>query len=93
MGKCWMRSAARAEYEEIVRSLRDPALLEYVNNGAVMVRIFPIQPNDERRIELEYSQMLTSNSGNVEYRYPLNTEKFSAEPIESVSCECDHSLQ
>ncbi len=83
-GKVLDANAARAEYEAIVRSLRDPALLEYVNHGAVMARIFPIEPNGERKIELEYSQMLTSNSGQVEYRYPLNTEKFSAEPIQSV---------
>ena len=35
---------ARQKYEEIVRSLRDPALLEYAGRGAVQARIFPIPP-------------------------------------------------
>lgn len=84
-GKVLNADAARAEYEEIVRTLRDPALLEYVSNGAVMVRIFPIPAQGERRIQLEYGQVLTANLGLVEYRYPLNTEKFSNEPLESVT--------
>ena len=68
---------ARQYYEEIVRNLRDPALLEYEGRGAVQASIFPIQPQGERRIELEYSQALTAQNGLVRYIYPLNTEKFS----------------
>jgi Ca-activated chloride channel family protein len=76
---------ARAKYEEIVRSLRDPALLEYAGRGAVQASIYPIPPRGERRIELEYTQALKAEGGLVKYIYPLNTEKFSARPLESVS--------
>ncbi len=76
---------ARQTYEQIVRSLRDPALLEYAGQGAVQAHIFPIPPQGERRIELEYTQALTAENGLVRYVYPLNTEKFSAWPLESVS--------
>lgn len=75
---------ARQIYEDIVRSLQDPALLEYAGQGAVRARIFPIPPGGERRIELEYSQVLAAENGLVRYVYPLNTEKFSAQPLESV---------
>lgn len=75
---------ARQKYEEIVRSLRDPALLEYAGRGAVQATIFPIPPQGERRIELEYSQALTVENGLVRYVYPLNTEKYSVLPLESV---------
>ncbi len=84
-GRVLDANAARSEYEEIVRSMRDPALLEYVGRGAVMARIFPIAPGEERRIELEYSQVLTADNGLIGYRYPLNTEKFSLQPLEDVS--------
>jgi len=84
-GKVLDANAARAEYEQIVRQLRDPALLEYADRGAVMARIFPIAPGDERRIELEYTEALTAENGLIAYRYPLNTEKFSNQPLESVS--------
>lgn len=76
---------ARQTYENIVASLRDPALLEYAGRGAVQARIFPIPPRGERRVELEYSQALAAENGLVRYVYPLNTEKFSAWPIESVT--------
>ncbi len=76
---------ARQTYEQIVSSMRDPALLEYIGRGAVQARIFPIAAQAERRIELEYTQALTAEGGLVHYMYPLNTEKFSALPIESVT--------
>jgi Ca-activated chloride channel family protein len=76
---------ARAIYEDIVRRRRDPALLEYVGQGAVQARIFPIPPGGSRKIELEYSQVLPVENGLVRYVYPLNTERFSARPLEEVS--------
>jgi Ca-activated chloride channel family protein len=76
---------ARAIYEDIVRRRRDPALLEYVGRGAVQARIFPIPAGGSRKIELEYSQILPVENGLVRYVYPLNTEKFSARPLEEVS--------
>jgi Ca-activated chloride channel family protein len=80
---------ARKTYEQIVSSMRDPALLEYIGRGAVQARIFPIDPQSERRIELEYTQALPAEGGLVRYTYPLNTEKFSAMPIESVTISVD----
>lgn len=88
-GKVLDAEQARSTYEEIVRTLRDPALLEYVDRGAVQARIFPIDPGSERRIELEYSQVLTADQGLVRYVYPLSTEKFSLTPLESVSVNVD----
>jgi Ca-activated chloride channel family protein len=90
-GRLLGRDEARAIYEEIVRTRRDPALLEYVGRGAFQARIFPIPPGGERRIELVYSQVLEQKDGLVHYRYPLNTEKFSARPISQVSVAVDIS--
>ncbi|HET7375239.1 MAG TPA: VIT domain-containing protein, partial [Anaerolineae bacterium] len=75
---------ARSIYNEIVRQQRDPALLEYVGRGAVQASVFPIAPGAERKIEIEYSQVLPANGGLFHYSYPLNTEKFSARSIDSV---------
>jgi Ca-activated chloride channel family protein len=80
---------ARQTYEQIVSSMRDPALLEYIGQGAVQARIFPIASKGERRIELEYTQALPAEGGLVHYVYPLNTEKFSLLPLESVSINVD----
>ncbi|HEY4666528.1 MAG TPA: VIT domain-containing protein, partial [Anaerolineales bacterium] len=84
-GKVLDREQARQIYQEIVRKLQDPALLEYIDRGAVQASIFPIEPGESRRIELEYTQVLEADQGLIGYRYPLNTEKFSAQPLEQVS--------
>jgi Ca-activated chloride channel homolog len=80
---------ARGIYEDIVRRMKDPALLEYAGQGLFRVRIFPIEPHSEKRIRLKYVEMLRSDNGLVSYTYPLNTEKFSAQPIKSVSVKVD----
>jgi Ca-activated chloride channel family protein len=78
---------ARRIYEDIVRQRIDPALLEYVGRGAYRARIFPIPGGGEKRIELAYDEILQQDAGFVRYVYPLNTEKFSAEPLEDVSVQ------
>ena len=80
---------ARQIYEDIVRERRDPALLEYIGRDAVKARIFPIPAGDSRKIELEYTQVLPVENGLVRYRYALNTEKFSARPLEDCSIHVD----
>jgi Ca-activated chloride channel family protein len=83
-GQVLKRDEARRIYEDIVRRRRDPALLEYVGRDAFQASIYPIPPGGERRIEIEYSQILPMDNGLVEYSYPLNTEKFSPRPLEDV---------
>src|SRR6185369_3690652 len=53
----------RAIYEDIVRKLKDPALLEYADRDVFKVRIFPIEPNSRKRIKLSYTQVLKADSG------------------------------
>jgi Ca-activated chloride channel family protein len=84
-GQVLERDEARRIYEDIVRRRRDPALLEYVGRDAFQASVYPIPPGGERRIELEYSQVLAMDNGLVEYIYPLNTEKFSPRPLEEVA--------
>ena len=88
-GEILTKEEARRTYEDIVRTMRDPALLEYIDRGAVQASVFPIPPGGERRIELEYSEILTSEEGLIRYSYPLNTEKFSTEPLEDVVVRVD----
>jgi Ca-activated chloride channel family protein len=80
---------ARAIYNDIVRRMRDPALLEYVGRKALKASVFPITPGDERRIELEYSQILPAENGLVHYLYPLSTERFSSKPLEDLAIKAE----
>ncbi|KAF0240120.1 MAG: hypothetical protein FD180_5050, partial [Planctomycetota bacterium] len=45
------------------------------------LRVFPILPNEEKRVKLAYSETIKADSGLCVYRYPLNTEKFSSRPL------------
>src|SRR5918997_5232562 len=76
---------ARRIYDDIVRNLRDPALLEYIGEGAIQASVFPIPPGEDRQIEIEYGEIVPGAEGPSRYRYPLNTERFSAQPLEEVS--------
>ena len=76
---------ARAIYDEIVRRMRDPALLEYVGAGAIQASVFPIQPFSEVKIEIEYGQLLPIDNGLVRYDYPLRTDHLTRRPVERFS--------
>jgi Ca-activated chloride channel family protein len=80
---------ARHIYEDIVRKLKDPALLEYAGRDIFKVRIFPIEPNSKKRITISYTQLLKSDDGLISYVLPLNTEKYSSKPIKNVSVHVD----
>ncbi|MFI5213360.1 MAG: VIT domain-containing protein [Gemmatimonadales bacterium] len=62
---------ARGVYEEIVRRLRDPALLTLEGHGLVRARIFPIQPGETRRVVLRYTQMLQREGDALRLRYAI----------------------
>jgi Ca-activated chloride channel family protein len=86
-----LMAAAKAKgiYEDIVRRLRDPALLEYDGRDLFKVRIFPIEPNARKRITLSYTQVLKSDAGLLAYALPLSTEKYSARPLKNVSLKLE----
>ncbi len=80
---------ARGIYEDIVRRMKDPALLEYAGRDLFKVRIFPIEPHSKKNISLSYTELLKADAGLVSYALPLSTEKFSAKPIKTVSVKLD----
>ncbi|MFC2160915.1 VIT domain-containing protein [Acidobacteriota bacterium] len=92
-GEILDRDQARRIYEDIVRRMKDPALLEYVGRNLFRARVYPIPARGEKRIKLSYTEILKSESRFVRYLYPLNTEKFSALPLEDVSISVNIQTQ
>lgn len=80
---------ARKIYEDIVRRKKDPALLEYVGSGLIKTRAFPLEPNKPVKVVVTYKNVCRRDRDTVELWYPLNTEKFSAQPIEDVKVTVD----
>jgi Ca-activated chloride channel family protein len=54
-GETMRSDQARSVYEEIVRKLRDPALVEWMGHDLLRTRIFPIQPGEEKRVVVHFS--------------------------------------
>ena len=54
-GETMNADRARGVYEEIVRKLRDPALVEWMGHGLLRARIFPILPGEEKRVVVRFS--------------------------------------
>lgn len=84
-GEILDREKALKIYEDIVRRMKDPALLEYMGRNMFRARVYPIPAHGEKRIQLTYTQLLKAENNVVKYTYPLNTERFSLRPIKEVT--------
>ena len=70
-GEMMNAEQARGIYEEIVRRLRDPALLTLEGHGLIRARVFPIQPGETRRVVLRYTQLLPREGDALRLRYAV----------------------
>lgn len=64
-------SKARGIYENIVRQMRDPGLLEYAGDGLLKCRIYPVPANATKEIELEYREIMIKSGNLARYAFPL----------------------
>lgn len=78
-------------YEDIVRRMRDPALLEFAGYGLFKARIFPIEPKQERKIELSYAQITSYD--NDAYRFILPIRQSGQGSIEKFHMTIDLEAQ
>ncbi|MFH1756134.1 MAG: VIT domain-containing protein, partial [Candidatus Latescibacterota bacterium] len=76
---------ARKIYNDIVRRLKDPGLLEYAGRGLFRANVYPIPRHGDVRIEIVYEELLVSDAGLIAYRYPLNSQRISPQRIEGVT--------
>ncbi len=65
------RERGRNVYETIVTKQQDPALLEWVDGTTFKMRVFPLEPRQEKRIVLSYTQKLASLYDQETYRFPV----------------------
>lgn len=86
-GRLLPKDEARRIYEEIVRTKRDPALLEYMGRGMFRTSVFPIPPGADRKVTMRYTQLCKRERDVVEFAYPFATQKFTAKPIRRLALE------
>ena len=83
-GRLLNKDEARRIYENIVRSKKDPALLEYMGRGLFRTSVFPIPPGADRKVTLSYTQLLKRDGDIIELAYPFGAQKFTSKPIERL---------
>jgi hypothetical protein len=64
------RDYGRVVYERIVHQQKDPALLEWLDGSTFKMRVFPLEPRQEKRLVLGYTQRLPTLYGQASYRFP-----------------------
>jgi Ca-activated chloride channel family protein len=70
-GELAERQQAARTYETIVRSQRDPAILEQIGENLFKMRVFPIPANDTKRILLDFTLPLEQDHGRYAFHLPL----------------------
>jgi len=76
-GEMMNADQARGIYEEIVRRVRDPALLTLEGHGMIRARVFPIPPGETRRVVLRYTQVLGRAGDALRLRYTIGDRAFT----------------
>jgi len=76
---------ARQIYEDIVRRMRDPGLLEYIGRDLFRARVFPIPAKGDVQVKIVYEEILDYDSGLVEYRHPFKVDGNRVKAIGQVS--------
>ncbi len=71
-GEVLPRAEARATYESIVRRMRDPGLLEYIDGELFQASIYPVPAHGEQTVEIEFATVLPQDGTMIRYTYPLH---------------------
>lgn len=79
------RKEARRIYDEIVRSLKDPAILEFAGLGAVQTGVFPVPAGKEVRLRMVYEQLLVAEGDRFDYVLPRSEAMSNGGPVWHIS--------
>lgn len=79
-GETMAADRARAIYEEIVRSQRDPALVEWFDHGLLRARIFPIPPGERKQVVVRFDVVAERQGDALRIDYFRGTEPAGRQP-------------
>ena len=71
---------ARRLYDSIVRTLRDPALLEFVDHRFVRSSVFPVAPGGTQMVEVTFEHVLGGSGDRVDYVLPRSATLAASVP-------------
>ena len=93
VGEVVEKNRAREIYNSYKQQKRDPGLLEQTDFKTFEMRIFPIAPNAQTKIQLTYYQELDFDNEWATYVYPLATVSSSKSPDHKVAGKFALSLE
>ncbi len=64
------RDEARRIYNDIVRRMIDPGLLEFAGTGMIRSSVFPVPPGGSQTFRVAYEQVLAGDGARVDYVLP-----------------------
>ncbi|MFO0801326.1 MAG: VIT and VWA domain-containing protein [Gemmataceae bacterium] len=76
---------AEKVYTDIVRRIQDPGLLEYLGNGLMRMKVFPIPPRGDQKVKISFRSVAPRDGSVVEYTYPLRTDGRATATLEDFS--------
>ena len=76
-------------YRDSARYGDNKAILEHLGTRTFVVRVPGIPASGERRIQFEYSQVISADSDLMKYIYPLSLVKSASEPIGNLHVEME----
>lgn len=71
VGEVFEKEVAQRVYDRTVSRRADPGLLHTDGEGSFTFQVFPIEPAEEKRVELELQQWLPRRRGQIEYTLPI----------------------
>ncbi len=75
---------ARRTFEALKVQRIDPALLEWAGGNNFKMRVFPIEPESEKRVLISYFQVLRKDQSTVRLSYPLASDSLNTHPVGKI---------
>lgn len=88
-GEAMPADRARMIYESIVRSQKDPALVEWIGHGLLRARIFPIAPGEEKRVTVRFAQVVEREGDALRVDYYRGSSPRMPEPAVRWASDMD----
>ena len=76
-------------YRDSARYGGNRAILEHIGTRAFVVEVSRIPAYGERRVQFEYSQIISADSDLTKYTYPLSLAKSASAPIQNLHVEME----
>lgn len=88
-GKLLSQEESRQIYRHSARYSDNKAIMDYIGTRAFVVEVSQIPAYGERRVQFEYSQIISADSGLTKYTYPLSLAKSASAPIRNLLVEIE----